>query len=530
MHWEEGPRASVPTRLRQVVLEGVRDRLGAAADTELVQHGGDVVVDGMGADAEPFGDRVGARTVCEEVKHFALAGGEVDRRRLRMRFVAPPRREGVFGGGGDLAHEVLQTLDPVDAADDVGEGERPAGRIRDREDRDVHPQVVRGPHAEIEVAHVDASPRERPLLAARPAHLTAATVDAGDDLVARPAADLGGGVAEGGLRGGVPVHDRPAVVDDEDGVAARVDRAQQVGAEVQRALHDRLRPQRTPRGYLVPPTLDAVRLTLREALGLGDREVVAFVGAGGKTTALFRLARELRADGATVVVTTTTKILIPPASLDLDVVVEPQPSRLLAAVATALALGRIPVAARATTAEGKLEGVPPEWVADLAALPGVTHVLVEADGAARKPFTAPREGEPVIPASATVVVPVVGVDALGEPLSAAVAHRPERVTALTGLADGDRLEAWAIARVLLDPRGSAGSTPRGARIVHLVNKADSPQRVAAARELAAELRRAGAARVVIATLEAEHAVVEVSGDAARQARAADSSSGRPSRK
>ena len=128
------------------------------------------------------------------------------------------------------------------------------------------------------------------------------------------------------------------------------------------------------------------------------------------------------------------------------------------------------------------------------------------------------------------MVPVVGVDALGEPLSAAVAHRPERVTALTGLADGDRLEAWAIARVLLDPRGSAGSTPRGARIVHLVNKADSPQRVAAARELAAELRRAGAARVDIATLEAEHAVVEVSGDAARQARAADSSSGRPSRK
>jgi len=273
-----------------------------------------------------------------------------------------------------------------------------------------------------------------------------------------------------------------------------------------------------------------MRLALREALALGDREVVAFVGAGGKTTALFRLARELHAGGALVVVTTTTKILIPPASPDLQVVVESRPSRLLAAVATALARRLIPVAARATTADGKLEGVPPEWVADLARLPGVTHVLVEADGAARKPFTAPREGEPVIPASATVVVPVVGIDALGQPLSAMVAHRPERVTVLTGLADGDRLEAWAIARVLLDPRGSAGGTPRDARIVPLVNKADDPRRIAAAREVAAELRRAGAARVVIATLEAEHAVVEVSGDAVRQARAADSSSGRPSRK
>ena len=254
-----------------------------------------------------------------------------------------------------------------------------------------------------------------------------------------------------------------------------------------------------------------MRLALREALALGDREVVAFVGAGGKTTALFRLARELRAGGALVVVTTTTKILIPPASLDLDVVVEPQPFRLFATVATALARGLIRVAARATTAEGKLEGVPPEWVADLADLPGVTHVLVEADGAARKPFTAPREGEPVIPASATIVVPVVGIDALGQPLCAAVAHRPEQVTALTGLADGDRLEAWAIARVLLDPRGSTRGTPRGARIVPLVNKADSPQRVGAARELAAELRRAGAKRVVIAALEATEAVIEVRG-------------------
>ena len=241
---------------------------------------------------------------------------------------------------------------------------------------------------------------------------------------------------------------------------------------------------------------------------VGDRAVVAFVGAGGKTTAMFLLSRELREDGAAVVITTTTRILVPPASSDTAVVVEDDDGRLLDAVAEVLRHGRAPVAGRATTADGKLVGIAPEVVADLARLPGVTHVLVEADGAARRPLTAPRDGEPVIPAAATIVVPVVGIEALGAPLSA-VSHRPERVMALTGLGSAARLDAAAIARVMLDAEGNVRGTPPGARIVPLVNKVDGPERIGAARQLAAELRRSGAERVVIAALEAEAPIVEV---------------------
>jgi len=249
-------------------------------------------------------------------------------------------------------------------------------------------------------------------------------------------------------------------------------------------------------------------LTLHTSLALGDREIVAFVGAGGKTSAMFRLARELRATGATVVVTTTTKILVPPASDDLYVVTDQDEHGLLSAVAAILERGSLPVVARARTSEGKLAGIPLEWVAGLANLRGVGHVLVEADGAAGKPFKAPREGEPVIPPSTTIVVPVVGIDALGEPI-AAVSHRPEQVAALTGLAVEDRLDTRAIARVLLDPRGSAKGAPPGARVVPLVNKADTPSRIASARLLADELRRSGAERVVIAALESDPAVIEI---------------------
>lgn len=249
--------------------------------------------------------------------------------------------------------------------------------------------------------------------------------------------------------------------------------------------------------------------TLSEALGIGDREIVAFVGAGGKTVAMFHLGRELRAAGARPVLTTTTKILVPAESPDQDVVVESDPAALIAAVERALARGRIPVAAVATTADGKLAGVRPERVDDLAAAAGATHVLVEADGAARKPFKAPNDDEPVIPRATTLVVAVVGIDALGRPVSEA-AHRPERVTALTGLGPANVLDARSIARVMLAERGVMKGAPAGARTVVLVNKADDAARLRDARSLARELMAQGAQRVVVAALERGDAIIEVS--------------------
>jgi probable selenium-dependent hydroxylase accessory protein YqeC len=136
-------------------------------------------------------------------------------------------------------------------------------------------------------------------------------------------------------------------------------------------------------------------------------------------------------------------------------------------------------------------------------------VLVEADGAARKPFKAPNDDEPVIPRATTLVVAVVGIDALGRPVSEA-AHRPERVTALTGLGPADVLDARSIARVMLAERGVMKGAPAGARTVVLVNKADDAARLRDARSLARELMAQGAQRVVVAALERGDAIIEVS--------------------
>ena len=48
-----------------------------------------------------------------------------------------------------------------------------------------------------------------------------------------------------------------------------------------------------------------------DACGLSEGAVVSIVGAGGKTSLMFRLAREVRERGKSCLVTTSTRILIP---------------------------------------------------------------------------------------------------------------------------------------------------------------------------------------------------------------------------
>jgi probable selenium-dependent hydroxylase accessory protein YqeC len=199
-------------------------------------------------------------------------------------------------------------------------------------------------------------------------------------------------------------------------------------------------------------------------------------------------------------VTTTTRIYTPEASSDLALVVAGSHDEAMRGAREALASGRIPVTATTTTDDGKLVGVPASWIGDLAALPRASCVLVEADGSARLPITAPREGEPVIPPCATLVVAIVGVDALGAPIERA-AHRPERVSAITRLPRSASLDARAIARVVLDPDGNTKGAPATARVVALVNKVDDDRALASARDIAQAMRALRDVRVVIASLE-----------------------------
>jgi probable selenium-dependent hydroxylase accessory protein YqeC len=82
---------------------------------------------------------------------------------------------------------------------------------------------------------------------------------------------------------------------------------------------------------------------------------------------------------------------------------------------------------------------------------------------------APADHEPVIPSRSTVVIVVVGADALGRALPD-VAHRPEQIARLTGATLDSIVTPDLAAAVLLHPEGGLKNIPHSARIVMAITK------------------------------------------------------------
>lgn len=213
---------------------------------------------------------------------------------------------------------------------------------------------------------------------------------------------------------------------------------------------------------------------LREALALPEGGVIALVGAGGKTSLMFRLAAELSAEGDAVLTTTTTRIFLPDETESRCVVLDESPGEILNRCRECLKSGRHVTAAAGLLADGrKLKGLEPESI-DAIRRDGLFQwVLVEADGAAGRPLKAPAAHEPVIPASAAVVIGVVGLSVLGKPLADTWVFRPERVGALTGLPPGAAIGAREIAAVLAHPQGILKGAPPRAKLIAFLNQADT---------------------------------------------------------
>ena len=212
-------------------------------------------------------------------------------------------------------------------------------------------------------------------------------------------------------------------------------------------------------------------MKLYEALDitLKRNELACFVGAGGKTTSLFRLAGELKECNKRVLVTTTTAICCPDKSDCDEVIVDVKPG------SDVLQRGKTPwicVIGREVTADNKLLGMDKEYVTELYLKKVFDYILVEADGSRQRPIKAPADHEPVIPDAVTRTVGVIGLDALGVPISSASVHRPERFCRLTGKTMGDRVDEEAITRLIRSPEGLFKAVPEGSRKYILFNKSE----------------------------------------------------------
>ena len=249
-------------------------------------------------------------------------------------------------------------------------------------------------------------------------------------------------------------------------------------------------------------------MRLCDALQLRRGDIVSLVGAGGKTTAMYRLAQELSNDGWRVVTTTTTMIRSPAREQSKKLTVEADPDVALQRVEAALrAGGPITLVAERLEARGKLRGIDPGLLPALGKLADV--VIVEADGARGRSLKAPAAHEPVVPPATTTLVPVVGIDAVGHALDDTIAHRAELVASLTDHTLGEAITTSLVARLLVHPQGAMKGAPLAARVMPLLNKVQDARSLATGREIADRIRsELRIERVLLGAVQSEEPVVE----------------------
>ena len=125
---------------------------------------------------------------------------------------------------------------------------------------------------------------------------------------------------------------------------------------------------------------------------------------------------------------------------------------------------------REDSEQRKVYGLHPDTIAELVDSVNSDVLLIEADGARRLPLKAPYDHEPVIPPDASLVVPVVGMDVLGQPLDEAHVYNAARIQDRYGFPDGGEiLPAW-VAVTMRDPQLGLRGVPESARVVALLNK------------------------------------------------------------
>ncbi|WP_319542159.1 selenium cofactor biosynthesis protein YqeC, partial [uncultured Pseudodesulfovibrio sp.] len=99
-------------------------------------------------------------------------------------------------------------------------------------------------------------------------------------------------------------------------------------------------------------------------------------------------------------------------------------------------------------------------------------ILVEADGAARKPLKAPAKHEPVIPIMSELCVGIMGLDAMNQILSEQIVHRSDIFSNMTGATLGDEITPAHMLRMAVNPGGMFKGCPPSCERKVLLNKVD----------------------------------------------------------
>jgi molybdenum cofactor cytidylyltransferase len=210
-------------------------------------------------------------------------------------------------------------------------------------------------------------------------------------------------------------------------------------------------------------------MDLIHALRLKNPINLAAVGAGGKSSLLFALARQCPGK---VIVTTTTHLLIGQIKL-ADLHFTDKEEALLEKIRTSPKEAVIVI----TGSNFQIERVNGPSADDLDKIHQLCvkegySLLIEADGSRKMPLKAYAEHEPVIPEWVDTVVHVVGCSVIGKPLQEGNVYGSERLAEIGGAQVSEPIQVESICTYLGSPKGGLKGLPAHSRSILFFNQLD----------------------------------------------------------
>lgn len=225
-------------------------------------------------------------------------------------------------------------------------------------------------------------------------------------------------------------------------------------------------------------------------IDLSKKECICIVGAGGKTSAMYTMSKELKKADKTIVVTTTTKIYNPDKK-NYDILFIDDNYQKTVQFVNNIQKNGVYLIASGLTEDSKLKGLTKQLVCEIVNSNNIDIVLIEADGAKGKPIKAPNIKEPVIPYCTTTVIGVIGLDSIGKIADDTTVHRLEEFFEITGCRYGDIINIQHLISLIKHECGVFKSCLPNMKKVLLLNKADDLRKMQYGREISKALINSG---------------------------------------
>lgn len=221
-------------------------------------------------------------------------------------------------------------------------------------------------------------------------------------------------------------------------------------------------------------------MNLSKELALGKKEIISIVGAGGKTTMLFKFAKELAKEHR-VLVTTTTKIFAPDKEqydflcTDKNEFEKYENENKNGIYVFGLGINK----------DNKIIGLSESEIEILE--PYFDYIIIEADGSKQKPLKGWNETEPIIYSKTTKNIGILDIRSIGTKINEENIHRSELFCKIAKAKINENVSLENIENIIIDPNGLFKNS-KGEKILY-INKVENSQTILLAKQLVRKIKQ-----------------------------------------